>query len=157
MEIDKILKLINEFSNSNLTSFKYVEGNLSLELANDRSNYILGEEGREPLEKTQPLSDKLLINSEKTDTSVEIDGEDNGKHIIKSPLVGTFYSSPSEEGAPYVELGDKCKKGQVLAIIEAMKVMNEIESTVDGIVEEILVKDQEVIEYGQPLFVIKNL
>ena len=67
-------------------------------------------------------------------------------------MVGTFYLKPSPNAEPYVKVGQKVKKGDVLCIIEAMKLMNEIESEYDGIVEEILVKDSESVEYGQPLF-----
>ena len=74
---------------------------------------------------------------------------------MTSPLVGTFYAAPSPEAEPYVKVGDTVKKGQVLGLIEAMKLMNEIESEYDGVVEAILVENEEVVEYGQPLFRIK--
>ena len=74
---------------------------------------------------------------------------------MKSPLVGTFYAAPAEDAEPFVKVGDSVKEGQVLAIVEAMKLMNEIESEFDGTVEKILVSNEEVVEYGQPLFVIK--
>ena len=69
-----------------------------------------------------------------------------------TPLVGTFYSSASPEAESFVKIGDTVKKGQVLGIVEAMKLMNEIESEYDGVVEEIMVGNEEVVEYGQPLF-----
>lgn len=72
--------------------------------------------------------------------------------IVTSPLVGTFYSSSSPEAEAFVKVGDTVKKGQVLGIIEAMKLMNEIESDYDGVVEAVLVKNEDVVEYGQPLF-----
>lgn len=75
-------------------------------------------------------------------------------HVIKSPLVGTFYRSPSPGAPPFVEVGDMVSPGQVLCIIEALKVMNEIESDVRGKVVKILVENGETVEYGQPLFLI---
>lgn len=75
--------------------------------------------------------------------------------VITSPLVGTFYNASSPDAAPFVQAGDTVKKGQVLGIIEAMKLMNEIESEYDGVVEAVLVNNEEVVEYGQPLFRIK--
>lgn len=75
--------------------------------------------------------------------------------VVTSPLVGTFYSSSSPDSAPFVQVGDAVKKGQVLGIIEAMKLMNEIESEYDGVVEAVLVGNEEVVEYGQPLFRIR--
>lgn len=76
-------------------------------------------------------------------------------HIIKSPLVGTFYRAPSPGAPPFVEEGDKVSKGQVLCIIEALKVMNEIESDVDGKIVKVLVENGQPVEYGQELFYIE--
>lgn len=76
-------------------------------------------------------------------------------HVIKSPLVGTFYRSPSPGAPPFVEEGDTVSKGQILCIIEALKVMNEIESDVDGRVAKILVENGQPVEYGQELFYIE--
>ena len=75
--------------------------------------------------------------------------------VIKSPLVGTFYAAPAEDAKPFVNVGDEVKKGQVLAIVEAMKLMNEIESDFDGKIVEILVENGDNVEYGQPLFRIQ--
>ncbi|MGD1075612.1 MAG: acetyl-CoA carboxylase biotin carboxyl carrier protein [Thermodesulfovibrionales bacterium] len=76
---------------------------------------------------------------------------------VTSPIVGTFYGSPSPELQPFVENGTKIKKGQVLCIIEAMKLMNEIESEVDGVVMRVLVENAQPVEYGEPLFLIEPL
>lgn len=81
--------------------------------------------------------------------------DDKDLTLIKSPIVGTFYSKPAPDAEPFVQVGDRVKKGQVLCIIEAMKVMNEIESTVDGIISEVCVNNQEIVEYSQVLFKIK--
>lgn len=75
--------------------------------------------------------------------------------VVTSPLVGTFYNASSPEAEPFVKVGDAVKKGQVLGIIEAMKLMNEIECEYDGVVEAILVDNEGVVEYGQPLFRIR--
>lgn len=74
---------------------------------------------------------------------------------VTSPIVGTFYRAPSPDSEPFVEVGTKVKKGQVLCIIEAMKLMNEIESEVDGVVVRILVENGQPVEYGEPLFLIE--
>lgn len=81
--------------------------------------------------------------------------ETSGLVTITSPIVGTFYRSPSPDADPYVEEGDTVKKGQVLCIVEAMKLMNEIESEVDGRIVKILVEGAKPVEYGQPLFLIE--
>jgi len=75
---------------------------------------------------------------------------------VKSPIVGTFYRSPSPDDDPFVKTGDKVEKGQVLCIIEAMKIMNEIEAEFSGTVQEILAEDAQPVEYDQPLFIIKK-
>jgi acetyl-CoA carboxylase biotin carboxyl carrier protein len=73
---------------------------------------------------------------------------------VPSPIVGTFYRAPAPESPPFVEVGARVKKGQVLCILEAMKLMNEIESEVDGVVAKILVENAHPVEYGEPLFLI---
>lgn len=78
-------------------------------------------------------------------------------YTVTSPIVGTFYRAPSPDAEPFVEVGTRVKKGQVLCIIEAMKLMNEIESEVDGIVVRILVENGQPVEYGEPLFLIEPL
>lgn len=75
--------------------------------------------------------------------------------VVKSPLVGTYYAASSPENPPFVKVGDKVSKGQVLGIVEAMKLMNEIESEFDGTVKEILVENEQMVEFGQPMFVIE--
>ncbi|MYN14084.1 acetyl-CoA carboxylase biotin carboxyl carrier protein [Pusillimonas sp. TS35] len=75
-------------------------------------------------------------------------------HVIKSPMVGTFYRAPNPGAAPFVEVGQSVKEGDALCIIEAMKLLNEIEADKGGVIKEILVENGEPVEYGQPLFVI---
>jgi acetyl-CoA carboxylase biotin carboxyl carrier protein len=76
-------------------------------------------------------------------------------HILTSPIVGTFYSAPSPDADPFVRIGDRVKKGQVLCIIEAMKLMNEIESDVDGVIREIYPQNAQAVEFGEPLYGIE--
>ena len=78
--------------------------------------------------------------------------ESKGGSEVKSPMVGTFYSAPEPGAKPYVSVGSRVSKGQILCIIEAMKIMNEIESEVAGVVTEVLASDAQPVEYGQPLF-----
>ena len=80
---------------------------------------------------------------------------DAGLHMINSPIVGTFYRSPSPEAGPFVNVGDRVTKGKVLCIVEAMKLMNEIESDADGVVAAIYPQNGQPVEYGEPLFAIK--
>ena len=80
---------------------------------------------------------------------------DAGAHIVTSPIVGTFYRAPSPDSDPFVEVGSRVKKGQVLCIIEAKKLMNEIESDADGVVAQIYPQNAQAVEYGEPLFAIR--
>lgn len=79
-------------------------------------------------------------------------GSEENMVYIESPMVGTFYAAPSADKAPFVSVGDTVRKGQVVAIIEAMKLMNEVEAERGGIVEEILARNEQLVEFGQPLF-----
>ena len=81
---------------------------------------------------------------------------DAGLHILKSPIVGTFYGSPSPGAAPFVSAGDRVEKGQVVCIVEAMKLMNEIEADASGEIVKCLVSNGQPIEFGQPLFSIRS-
>ena len=82
-------------------------------------------------------------------------GPEAGAHIVKSPIVGTFYEAPSPDADPFVRVGDRVKNGQVLCIVEAMKLMNEIESDASGEIVKMYVKSGQPVEYGQALFAIK--
>ena len=81
---------------------------------------------------------------------------DENTWIVKSPIVGTFYSASSPDAPPFVKIGDVIEKGQSLCIIEAMKIMNEIESEAEGEIVEIFVRDEDIVEYGQPLMKIRR-
>jgi acetyl-CoA carboxylase biotin carboxyl carrier protein len=78
-----------------------------------------------------------------------------GGHVLTSPIVGTFYAAPSPDAEPYARAGDRVRKGQVMCIIEAMKLMNEIESDTDGVVVEVYPKNAQPVEFGEPLFAIR--
>ena len=77
-------------------------------------------------------------------------------HVLKSPIVGTFYAAPSPDAESYVRVGDRVQKGQVVCIIEAMKLMNEIESDVSGVVQKIYPENAQPVEFGEPLFSVKT-
>ena len=101
---------------------------------------------------TPSNQDKIhAVESVSTDSEVDTDK----LHRITAPIVGTFYRAPSPDASPYISIGDKITVGQVICIIEAMKIMNEIESEVGGTVAEILVDNAQPVEYNQPLVVIE--
>ena len=139
MEFDKIVKLIHAVGESGLSEFSFEEGALKISMR-----------GGEKQGKTVEFLPKAVeIKEEIKEKPTAITGK-----TVKSPLVGTFYAAPSPEAETFVKKGDTVQKGQVLGIVEAMKLMNEIESEYDGVVEEILIGNEDMVEYGQPLFII---
>ncbi len=85
-----------------------------------------------------------------------VSGEQEGMHTVKAPMVGTFYTSPNPESPTFVNIGDRVAPGRVLCIIEAMKLMNEIECDTSGVIKEVLAENGQPIEFGQPLFLIAS-
>ncbi|GAB6065890.1 acetyl-CoA carboxylase biotin carboxyl carrier protein [Aquifex pyrophilus] len=145
IEKDFIKELINLVKNSNIKSLKIEQGDLKIHIETHKE--LIKAEVK-PQKKEEYKHLEVLPPSE------DIQEEEKRYHVIKSPLVGTFYRSPAPGAPPFVEVGDIVSPGQVLCIIEALKVMNEIESDVRGRVEKILVENGETVEYGQPLFLI---
>lgn len=105
-----------------------------------------------PTPQVQSLQVETLNQSDSEDEDKEQAVAVKGGHIVESPIVGTYYNAPSPDAAPYITVGSKVKKGDVLCIIEAMKLMNEIEADQDGEIAEILVENEQGVEYSQPLF-----
>jgi acetyl-CoA carboxylase biotin carboxyl carrier protein len=153
MNLRDIKELMKIMDASNLSEFHIEQEDIKLtikkELAKnqvntmDRSDYLAREV------RIDNVSVSPLTIVEKKD--------DENLHIIKSPIVGIYYSFPGPELPAYVKVGDIVKSGQVLCIVEAMKLMNEITSDIDGEVAEILGVNQEPVEFGQPLFKIRKV
>lgn len=154
MEFDKIIELIHAVSESELTEFQLQNGEWKISMETDKKSgeNSAGEVQQGAGRAMEPAAPSEAEHSlEDREKRVEAEAG----NVIKSPLVGTFYRSSSPEAAPFVQAGDIVKKGQVLGIVEAMKLMNEIESEFDGIVKEIRAENEQMVEYGQPLFVIE--
>ena len=158
MELEKIIELIHTVSESNLTQFTMEEGNLKISMKTDKQTKVVAASAAAAAPLTQsavPMQESAVMAAP-SQVQENVQAEDSiSGNIVKSPLVGTFYNAPSPDAEAFVKIGDTVKKGQVLGIVEAMKLMNEIESEFEGTVEKILVSNEEVVEYGQPLFVIK--
>lgn len=145
MEYEKIKQLMNDMGNSKLTEIN-IDFPDGTKISMKKENVgVISNRSQEKVVETNIQNEEMVIQDEK---------EESG-NIVKSPMVGTFYIKPSPTAEAYVEVGKEVKKGDVLCIIEAMKLMNEIESEYAGTVIEILVKDGETVEYGTPLFRIK--
>ena len=138
MEYEKIKQLMTDMGNSKLTSIdiEFPDG-VKIKMEKNAT--------------TVATVQQVVVEENVSDPEPKKEEVQTG-NIVKSPMVGTFYIKPSPTSNPYVEVGSEVKKGTVLCIIEAMKLMNEIESEFDGKIAEILVKDGEPVEYGMPLF-----
>lgn len=143
MEYEKIKQLMDDMGNSRLTS-------INIDFPDGTKISMKKDSGEVVVIDTKETSKQKNIPNK--DAKEEITQKGN---IVKSPMVGTFYIKPSPNDRPYVEIGTEVKKGDTLCIIEAMKLMNEIESEFTGKVKEILVKDGEAVEYGTDLFIIE--
>lgn len=146
MEFEYLIKLIEAVSDSSLTGFRYEDDNIRLSLKKEKARLKTG---------GAAVAERDVIPAAAGDTeAVHVSSGTEKKEgcLVKSPLVGTFYAAPAEDADPFVAVGDQVTKGQVVAIVEAMKLMNDIESDFAGTVAEVLVENGELVEYGQPLF-----
>lgn len=164
MKVEQVLQLIQAVSDSELTEFKYEEDGvkLSLKKTGDKIVQVQAPAVAPAVMQAAPAVIPAAAPAASVPApAAEAPAADSAAeealpagNVVKSPLVGTFYAAPAEDAEPFVKVGDSVKEGQVLAIVEAMKLMNEIESDFTGTVKEILVENGEAVEYGQPLFVI---
>ena len=157
MKVEQVLELVKAVSDSALTEFKYEEDGVKLSLKKTCDKIVQIQSPAAP--GAVPAAPSPAAAAPGAAPAAEAADRGNAGNapagkVVKSPLVGTFYAAPAEDAEPFVKVGDSVKEGQVLAIVEAMKLMNEIESDFTGTVAEILVENGEAVEYGQPLFVI---
>lgn len=168
MTIDEIVTLIEAVSENGLTSFVYEEGDQKLVLKKKKKKnaapapvapVVISQPAApmmSPMAMPMAAPVEMAAQPAAAEAEAKADSIDIGSdNVVTSPLVGTFYNASSPDAEPFVKPGDTVKKGQVLGIIEAMKLMNEIESEFDGVVEAVLVNNEDVVEFGQPLFRIR--
>ncbi|MBQ2938659.1 MAG: acetyl-CoA carboxylase biotin carboxyl carrier protein [Clostridia bacterium] len=148
MNYEDIKKLIDDMGTANIDELEieFPEG-MKISMKKNTNKQVISS-------IAQTGAPTIQVNNENNIVKEETKCEENYK-VIKSPMVGTFYSKPSPDKDAFVKVGDSIKKGTVVCIVEAMKLMNEIESEFDGEVVEICVNDGDVVEYGMPLFKIK--
>ncbi len=149
MNITEIRKLIKLVQSSDITEIEVTEGESSIRISR-QSNVAA------PVAFAAPQAMAAPVAAPVQDVAAAATATDDAshEHVVNSPMVGTFYRSPGPDSDAFVNEGDKVKKGQTLCIIEAMKLMNEIEAEYAGTVTEILVDNATPLEYGQPIFVI---
>ena len=146
MEYEKIKQLMEDMGNSRLTE-------IDIDFPDGTKISMKKEQGQEIIVANNIQKNLVNSNAISMQEKNKKENEEKG-NIVKSPMVGTFYTKPSPTSNPYVEKGKEVKKGDVVCIIEAMKLMNEIETEFTGKVTEIFVQDGDVVEYGTPLFKI---
>lgn len=159
MEIEIVKELIDAFKAAELTSLslKCEAFELKLGKETNKVNVASSNQGM-----SMPLQMPQTPHTVYTTTGAHTEGENTAakagasvnQKVIKSPMVGTFYAASSPTGKPFVEVGSRVKKGDVVCVVEAMKLMNEVEAEEDGEIIEVLVRNEEMVEYGQPLFVL---
>jgi len=159
MDINLIKKLIKIVEQSEITEFSVQEGDLKIKISKNSHTgtqavfqpipaAIPEVASQVPVTNTVQEEPKLLQSKEEKKSNL---------HEIRSPIVGTFYRAPAPDADPYVQVGDIVSPGTVLGIVEAMKLMNEIESDVSGKIVKILVENATPVEYNQPLFLIETM
>ncbi|MCD2502634.1 acetyl-CoA carboxylase biotin carboxyl carrier protein [Clostridium sp. NSJ-145] len=154
LDYNKIKELIHEIDSSSIRVFELENDGFKLKLSKNDEVSFKEINNKEEVNvgntNSKSIPKKELVVEEESNNIIDIELKE-----VKSPLVGTFYSSSTPGGKPYVEVGSKVKKGDVLCIVEAMKIMNEITSDFDGEIVEVLRKDEDIVEFGMTIFKIK--
>jgi len=154
MDLRKLKKLIDLVEESGIAELELTEGEEKVKISRQNQNlqapvqYI--QQPQQTFQAPQPSSPVPETKLEEPKTLIAPAGKQ-----ITSPMVGTFYRSSSPDAAPFVEIGTPVKKGDTLCIIEAMKILNEIESDQDGVIKQILIENGQPVEFGEPLFTIE--
>jgi acetyl-CoA carboxylase biotin carboxyl carrier protein len=154
MDLRKLKKLIDLVEASGISELELTEGEEKVKISRNNGISLQPQlvQSEPQLVQSEPQlvqSEPQSIKAEEIETPPAIDGD-----IISSPMVGSFYRAASPDSSPFVEIGSTIKKGDVLCIIEAMKLLNEIESEHDGIIKKIIVENGQPVEFGEPLFII---
>ncbi|MCK9374065.1 MAG: acetyl-CoA carboxylase biotin carboxyl carrier protein [Sulfuricurvum sp.] len=144
MDMKQIKTLLQEFDASTLSKLKITQDAFSIEF--EKNIGVVAA----PMMAAAPVA--VAAAPSETPVSPVIAGD-----VIVSPMVGTFYAAPSPDSAPFVKVGDRVKKGQVIAVLEAMKIMNELEAEFDCKILSVLVSDAQAVEYDMPLFAVEKL
>jgi acetyl-CoA carboxylase biotin carboxyl carrier protein len=152
MDLRKLKKLIDLVEESGISELELTEGEESVRISRQGQVVQQPQQYTLPQQPTPAVQNQVPTPTASADT--EVVAQETG-HALTSPMVGTFYRSSSPEADPYVDVGSSVKKGDTLCIIEAMKLLNEIEADRDGIVKKIMVENAQPVEFGEPLFIIE--
>lgn len=150
MKITDIKKLIKEFEEAKIHKLEVEIEGTKISMEKESTQHAVYQPPMQTIQVPQNNNVATPFNNHVTEVKNDVyEGE-----IVYAPLVGTYYASPSPDSESFINVGDKVKKGDILCIIEAMKVMNEITAPCDGVIKKILASNEDVIEYDQPLVVI---
>ncbi|MBD64071.1 MAG: acetyl-CoA carboxylase, biotin carboxyl carrier protein [Halobacteriovoraceae bacterium] len=147
MDLEKVKEFITLAKDEGVAELKYEEKDLKISVNFNASTHVVSAPAM-----AAPMANTAAATAP---ASAGNQSSDHNYHVIKSPFVGTFYSSPAPDKPSFVNVGDKVSKGQTLCILEAMKIMNEIESDITGEIVEVCVENESLVEFGQELYKIK--
>lgn len=159
LNFDEIKELIKAIDETDITKFELNDEDYKINIEKEKVveiNHV--EPAVSTIIERPAVHTVQSVSAPASEPVVEEESEviDEGLETVSSPIVGTFYDSPSPDSDPYVKVGSEVKKGDVLCIVEAMKIMNEIKSEYDGVVEQILLENEDIVEYGQHLMLIRS-
>jgi len=164
MDINDLKRILGLFDRSTATELKIEEEGLKLSLSKHNKSkdnsaqpqaMAMPQFYQQPMQANAPTQQPVIEQSSTNEVATDVAAKDDGLYQIKSPIVGTFYRSPSPESDPFIEVGSHVSKGQTLCIVEAMKLMNEIESDVNGTIQKIVIENAQPVEFDQVLFLVK--
>jgi len=161
IDLGQLEQLLSFMSEHGLEEFEYAQGDLRIHLkkavasASSAPSQALSAVSQSSVAATPARAETTRAESEPVAASAPAAAPADDLHVIKSPIVGTFYAAPNPESGPFVKVGDTVQAGQTVCIIEAMKLMNEIEADISGEVARIMVENGQPVEYGEPLFALR--
>ena len=153
MDLNLIKKLIRVVEKSEITEFSFSEGDMKVKISKNSAGVPQFVSTAVP--QSTPQTVPAASESKPAETKSSESTASQNLHEVKSPIVGTFYRAPAPDADPYCQVGDTISAGNVLCIVEAMKLMNEIEAECDGVIKKIAVENEEPVEYNQILFEIE--
>ena len=152
MDLRKLKKLIDLVQESGIAELEITEGEEKVKIVKSVAPGASAAPHPMPVAAPAPVAHAMPASAPPAASAEPAPGQDG--HVVKAPMVGTFYRSPSPDAKAFVEVGQAVKEGDTICIIEAMKLMNEIEADAGGVVKAILVENGQPVEYGQPLFIL---
>ena len=156
MDYNLIKKLVKVVEQSEITEFSVQEGDLKIKISKNGKQQIINTVVSQQAPEAVAMPQQAIAQPQTAVQQNDVVADNPKHHKVCSPIVGTFYRAPSPDSDPYVKVGDSVSEGAVLCIVEAMKLMNEIESDVNGKIVEILVENATAVEYNQPLFIVEK-